>query len=114
MRQLGEYRVYLTREHEYHVENHVCRAVRGRSSGEWLDAHWALGQRLTTAFADGHGRLFSICPPSVGERLCFRFGGADHETSTVLSIEQPVHEFDVSHGLTNRRVQSASPRGATA
>jgi hypothetical protein len=114
MRQLGEYRVYLTREHEYHVDNHVCRAVRGRSGGQWLDGHWAVGQHLATAFADGCGRLFSIRPPCVGERLCFRFGGAEHETSPVLSIEQPIHEFDQSHGLANRRAERPSSRRATA
>jgi hypothetical protein len=114
MRQLGEYRVYLTREHEYHVEKHVCLAVRGRSNGEWLDAHWAVGQHLASAFADGHGRLFSICPPCVGERLCFRFAGTEHETSTVLAIEQPLHEFDGSRGLPDRRQRRLAPRRATA
>jgi hypothetical protein len=97
---VGEYRVYLTREHEYHVEGHVCCGVRERSNGEWLQAHWALAQHLTTAFADGAGRLFSIRPPVVGERLCFRPQGEEHYTSPVLSVEQLRPYCDLPQELT--------------
>jgi hypothetical protein len=89
MRQLGEYRVYLTREHEYHVDRHVCRGVRERGSGQWLQVHWTLSQNLASAFADGNGRLFSVHTPSIGERLRFRCDGAERATSPILAIEQP-------------------------
>jgi hypothetical protein len=94
-----EYRVYLTREREYHLESHVCRGVRERSTGEWQESHWAIGRHLTTAFADGAGRLFSIRPPAVGERLCFRLDGQEQSTSTVLSVERLAPYCDVTRGL---------------
>jgi hypothetical protein len=98
-RLLHEYRVYLTRDREYHLESHVCRGVRERSTGEWLESHWSIGRHLTTAFADCAGRLFSIRPPVVGERLSFRLNGEEQSTTAVLAVERLPPYCDVTRGL---------------
>jgi hypothetical protein len=88
MRRLSAYRVFLTRNSEYHVRGHVCFGVRDRRSGDWQQAHWALGQRLASAFPDGQGKMCSISSPSIGEPLWFATGERPHCTSPLLAVEE--------------------------
>jgi hypothetical protein len=88
MRRLSSYRVFLTRQSEYHVRGHVCFGVRDRRSGQWLEAHWALRKHLAQAFPDARGHMCSFTPPAIGEPLWFAVGGGVHHTSPVLAVEE--------------------------
>ncbi|MGD8859856.1 MAG: hypothetical protein PVI30_07580 [Myxococcales bacterium] len=88
MRRPSGYRVFVTRNSEYHVRGHVCFGVRDRRSGLWVQDHWACGQRLATVFRDARGKLQTYDLPSVGESLHFRIDGHAHYTSEVLSVEE--------------------------
>ena len=98
MRRLSSYRVFLTRQSEYHVRGHVCFGVRDRRSGQWLGGHWALERRLATAFPDGNGKMCCISGPGIGEPLCFCVDDRLHETSPVLAVEERAH-LDLAGGI---------------
>jgi hypothetical protein len=91
MRRLSSYRVFLTRQSEYHVRGHVCFGVRDRRSGRWLESHWALRARLASAFPDAQGNMCSIASPAIGEPLWFAVDGVLHHTSPVISVEEREH-----------------------
>lgn len=95
MRRFSAYRVFLTRKSEYHVRGHSCFGIRDRRSGAWLQSHWALGQRLATAFPDAHGTLCRFGLPAIGEPLCFVLEGRPYYTSAVLAVEER-EQFDLS------------------
>lgn len=91
MRRLSAYRVFLTRQTEYHVRNHVCFGVRDRRTGQWIETHWALNQRLAAAFPDARGKMCSVSTPLIGEPLWFAMAGGLHHTSPVLGVEERAH-----------------------
>jgi hypothetical protein len=91
MRRLSAYRVFLTRQTEYHIRGYVCFGVRDRRSGQWLESHWALRKRLAQTFADAHGKICSLRSPAIGEPLCFDIGHGLHQTSPVLAVEERQH-----------------------
>ena len=88
MRRLSAYRVFLTRNSEYHVRGHVCIGVRDRRSGHWLAQHPALTRPLAQSVVDVDGRLRSIGLPARGEFLEFDVEGCPLRTSPVLDIEE--------------------------
>lgn len=87
MRSVNPYRVFLTRNSEYHVERHVCIGVRDRRTGRWVDDHPALRRALLNAVA-ADGGYHAFYTPCVGERLEFDVDGAALRTSLVLDIEE--------------------------
>ncbi len=96
MRRLSSYRVFLTRNTEYHVRGHVCFGIRDRRSGCWAPQHWALGKPLASAFPDAQGRMCSISSPQLGEPLWLLTESGPHRTSPLLAIEERAHlESDV-------------------
>jgi hypothetical protein len=104
MRRLSSYRVFLTRQSEYHVRGHICFGVRDRRSGEWLESHWALSTCLAGTFPDAQGNMCSIASPAIGEPLWFAVDGFLYHTSPVISVEEREH-LDLSAGL--RRLSPA-------
>lgn len=86
MRDANAYRVFLTRNSEYHVEKFVCVGVRDRRTGNWVQDHPALKRALLSAVA-ANGGLQAIYTPCLGERLEFDVDGAALLTSAVLDIE---------------------------
>jgi len=100
MRRLSAYRVFLTRNSEYHVRGHVCFGVRDRRNGEWPSRHWALGQHLASAFPDHTGKMCSLGSPVVGEPLWFAAEAGPHCTSVLLAIEEREYcELPGLHGV---------------
>jgi hypothetical protein len=101
MRRASAYRVYLTKNSEYHVRGLVCFGVRDRRSGGWVEAHWALAQKLASAFPDATGHMRTVDLPVVGESLCFIVEGEQRNTSAILGVEERAHlEIDMSLGRT--------------
>jgi len=90
MRRPSAYRVYLTRNSEYHVRGLTCFGVRDRRTASFLDDHWALGQRLEGTFADSTGHIRTYSLPVVGESLRFRVQGQLRQTSAILAVEERV------------------------
>lgn len=88
MRRPSAYRVFVTRNSEYHVRGLVCCGVRDRRSGRWVHTHWALNQALATAFRDATGRMRTLATPSVGESLQFVIGDRGLMTSPILCVEE--------------------------
>lgn len=86
MRSANAYRVFLTRNSEYHVQAHVCVRVRDRRTGHWLQDHPALTRPLRSAVA-ANGGWHAMYAPCLGERLEFDVDGIALRTSTVLDIE---------------------------
>jgi hypothetical protein len=99
MRRASAYRVYLTRNSEYHVRGLICFGVRDRRSGAWVDAHWALAQKLASAFPDATGHMRTVDLPVVGESLCFMVEGETRQTSAILGVEERAH-LELSIGRT--------------
>jgi hypothetical protein len=89
------YRVYFTRNSEYHLQNNVCVAVRDRRTGRWFDEHPALTRPLATAQLLAN-RFTSLHTPNLGESLDFAQEGELLRTSPVLNIE----ERDMAGGKT--------------
>lgn len=88
MRRPSAYRVFVTRNSEYHVRGLVCCGVRDRRTGRWVSTHWALNQTLATAFRDATGRMRALATPAVGESLQFVVGEHGVQTSPILSVEE--------------------------
>jgi hypothetical protein len=76
----------------------MCFGVRDRRTGHWHNIHWALNQRLATAFPDAHGKLCRFGVPVMGEPLCFMVEGRPQYTSAVLAVEEREH-LDLSGGF---------------
>lgn len=115
MRRPSTYRVYLTKNSEYHVRGLVCLGVRDRRTGEWVEAHWALAQRLASAFPDATGHMRTVELPVVGESLTFMVEGRPRQTSAILAVEERIAlELGSSLGRTPshamRRPRSAAAR----
>ena len=87
MRRANAYRVFLTRNSEYHVESHVCVGVRDRRTGLWIQNHPAIRRALMNAVA-ANGGYQAMSLPCLGERLEFDVDGAALRTSAVLDIEE--------------------------
>jgi hypothetical protein len=100
MRRASAYRVYLTKNSEYHVRGLVCFGVRDRRSGAWVDAHWALAQKLASAFPDATGHMRTVDLPVVGESLSFVVEGETRQTSAILGVEERAH-LELSIGRTS-------------
>ncbi len=88
MRRASAYRVFLTRNSEYHVRGHVCIGVRDRRTGQWVREHPALRRPLSQSVADATGHLQTLCVPSLGDPLEFDVPGQQLRTSPVLDIEE--------------------------
>ena len=113
MRRLSAYRVFLTRKSEYHVRGHMCFGVRDRRTGQWQARHWALGQRLATAFPDAHGKLCRFGVPVIGEPLCFVVVSGPQYTSPVMAVEEREH-LDMSRRLRSQRAATCTRRSRAA
>lgn len=87
MRSANTYRVFLTRNSEYHVQSHVCVRVRDRRTGRWLADHPALRRPLASAVA-ADGCLQALYTPCLGEPLEFDIDGKSLRTTAVLDIEE--------------------------
>ena len=112
MRRASAYRVYLTRNSEYHVRGLVCFGVRDRRSGEWVEAHWALTHKLASAFPDATGHMRTVDLPVVGESLSFLVEGETRQTSAILGVEERAH-LELSIGRTSSQ-DLRRPRVAAA
>jgi hypothetical protein len=115
MRRPSTYRVYLTKNSEYHVRGLVCFGVRDRRTGQWVDTHWALTKKLASAFPDAEGRMSVVDLPVVGESLTFVVEGVARQTSAILGVEERIAlELDASLGRTPshalRRPRHAGPK----
>lgn len=88
MRRPSAYRLFITRNSEYHVRGSICCAVRDRRTGSWLTEHLTLGRPLRDAFTDESGRVRIASIPMVGEPLVFVVEGRPLRTSSVLSVEE--------------------------
>ncbi|HEX7479640.1 MAG TPA: hypothetical protein VF331_17680 [Polyangiales bacterium] len=88
MRRASAYRVFLTRNSEYHVRGHVCIGVRDRRTGQWQAQHPALSRPLSQVVTDSSGHLQSICAPALGDPLEFDVPGKSLRTSPILDIEE--------------------------
>lgn len=98
MRRSSAYRVFLTRNSEYHVRGHVCIGVRDRRSGQWLKDHPALARPFSDSVVDAQsGRISSPRLPSLGDPLEFDVNGTPLRTSPVLDIEER-ESFDAPGG----------------
>jgi hypothetical protein len=111
----AEYRVYFTRNSEYHLRNHVCVAVRDRRTGQWFEEHPALSRPLAAAlrFADQFATLHT---PNLGESLDF---AQDHDgeplrTSPVLSIENRAPNANSSTSRSSTSTRPAAHKSAKA
>jgi hypothetical protein len=83
------YQVFLTRNSEYHVQSHVCVAVRDRRTGRWFDQHPALHRPLATTVSTA-GQLSLLKAPQLGESLEFDLGANRKplRTSAIMNIEE--------------------------
>lgn len=82
------YRVFLTRNSEYHVRGGLCCGVRDRRTGEFVADHAALGLQLAGTYTDELGASRCAQLPLVGEALEFeRPDGQWLTTSQVMSVE---------------------------
>jgi hypothetical protein len=88
MRRASAYRVFLTRNSEYHVRGHVCIGVRDRRSGHWCSDHPAVARRFSHSVVDHQGRVAAPHVPSLGDELEFEFDGQALRTSPVIEIEE--------------------------
>ena len=80
------------------MRNHVCFGVRDRRTGTWQAQHWALGQRLATAFPETFGSVYCFGVPVIGEALCFVIENRAHYTSPVLAVEER-EQLDLAAGF---------------
>lgn len=103
MRSADAYRVFLTRNSEYHVQSHVCVGVRDRRTGRWLEDHPALRRALLSAVAANGGGLQALYSPCLGERLEFDVDGAALRTSAVLDIEERNAQGTLPRPMTRAR-----------
>jgi hypothetical protein len=85
------YRMYVTRNTEYHFRDDLCVAVRDIRTGQWLPAHLAVSRRLS-----GSVRILSngtavpnFGSPSVGEALYFGDEPRELITSRLCGVERP-------------------------
>jgi hypothetical protein len=114
MRRPSTYRVYLTKNSEYHVRALVCFGVRDRRTGEWVQTHWALAQKLASAFPDATGHMRTVDLPVVGESLSFVVEGEARQTSAILGVEERIAlELGASLGRTPSHAMRR-PRGGAA
>lgn len=91
MRRHTVYRVFVTKNSEYHLRGCTCTGVRDRRSGCWLPDHPALGMNLTSIYMDDDGRMQPTALPRIGEPLTLVKEGQPVRTSTVLGIEVRAH-----------------------
>jgi hypothetical protein len=104
------YRVFLTRNSEYHVQSHVCVGVRDRRTGRWLEDHPALRRALLSAVAANGGGLQALYAPCLGERLEFDVDGAALRTSAVLDIEERGEHMAMPRPVSRSRRTTESAR----
>ena len=107
MRAANAYRVFLTRNSEYHVDSHVCVGVRDRRTGLWIEDHPALRRALLSAVA-ANGGYQALYTPCLGERLEFDVDGAALRTSAVLDIEDRDARNTMPRPVTRARRSTAS------
>lgn len=105
MRRSSAYRVFLTRNSEYHVRGHVCIGVRDRRSGQWLKDHPALARAFSHSVVDPEGRISSPHQPGLGDPLEFDINGTPLRTSPVLDIE----EREALDGASDRPKRMPNP-----
>ena len=108
MRSAHAYRVFLTRNSEYHVESLVCVGVRDRRTGHWVQNHPALRRALLNSVAAA-GCLQPLSMPCLGERLEFDIDGAALRTTTVLDIEERDARNTMPRPVSRSRRSTASP-----
>ena len=108
MRRNSAYRVFLTRNTEYHVRGHVCIGVRDRRSGAWFKDHPALTRPCANCVVQPDGRLSSPHLPSLGDPLEFDVNGRPLRTSPVLDIEER-EAVDAAGGMSDRPHSMPSP-----
>ena len=85
------YKVFVTRNSEYHVRRDTCVGVRDRETGQWLDSHFAVSLPVIGAIRFFESGAMTANPglPAVGESLYFEALGRDLVTSSVLAVERP-------------------------
>ena len=89
------HRVFVTRNTEYHMRRQVCVGVRERSSGHWIEGHFAVQRPVSGSirFFDGGGMAASPGLPRVGESMYFEDSGRDLVTSAVVGVERPPRDL---------------------
>jgi hypothetical protein len=102
------YRIFLTRNSEYHVDSHVCVGVRDRRTGNWVADHPALRRELLGAVAANGGSLQGVYTPCLGERLEFEIDGALLRTSAVLDIEDRDQRSTMPRPVRARRTTESA------
>lgn len=89
------YKVFVTRNSEYHMRRNTCVAIRDRKSGEWKRHHRALRQNLAGSILFEEDGNIRVSPglPRVGESMYFEVGGIDLVTSSIVSVERSKMEL---------------------
>ena len=89
------FRMYVTRNTEYHFRAERCVAVRDRRTGQWLGSHLAVDRKLAggVRFFENGTAVPSCDSPKVGEALYFDDEGRELITSVLSSIERPAKEI---------------------
>jgi hypothetical protein len=89
------YKVFVTRNTEYHVRSQTCVGVRDRHSGYWVYDHFALHRPIAGALRVSEAGAINASPglPQVGESMYFEAPGRDLVTSLVISVERPRPEI---------------------
>lgn len=93
---------YVTRNTEYHLQEGICVAVRDRRTGQFLQAHVAIGMRLVGGvnMSPNGLRLPKSEKPEVGDALCLTKSiESSHQivTSRVEAIERPSRPSAVTY-----------------
>jgi hypothetical protein len=86
--------VFVTRNTEYHVRKETCVGVRDRTSGRWLEGHFAINLPVAGAIRFFETGAMTANPglPQIGESIYFEQDGHDLVTSSVVSVERPRSE----------------------
>src|SRR5690606_13063296 len=98
-RERRQYRMFVTRNTEYHCRGDVCVAVRDRRSHAWLASHLALHRRVTGGVRLlANGTAVPSCDaPQVGEALYFGEEGRELITSVLCGVERPAKAVVLSY-----------------
>ena len=90
------HRLVVTRNTEYHLKDHVCVAVRDRSTKKWCLGHMAVSLKVEggVRFHDNGAVVPSLEDPLIGDAIFFCYvgpGGDERQlvTSRIEAIGRP-------------------------
>lgn len=98
------FRMYVTRNTEYHFRDDLCVAVRDLRTGQWLPAHLAVSRRLSGSvrILNNGTAVPNFGSPSVGEALYFGEEASEREliTSRLCGVERPPRQAVDSYPMS--------------